>query len=139
MYTISETAKLLGVSVPTLRRWEKAGKLPALRTVGRHRRYPEKYIDMYLKGNSLKKEKIDEENIETPSNTTTTQLDITTQTEIQREPVVYARVSSFKQKKDGNLQRQIERILENAQLEKNTKIISEYVRFRTQYRPQRAE
>ena len=126
MYTISETAKFLGVSVPTLRRWEKSGKLPALRTVGGHRRYPEKYIDMYLKGNSLKNEKIEEEIIETPSDTTTTQFDITTQTEIQREPVVYARVSSFKQKKEGNLQRQIDRIIENGQLSKDVKIISEY-------------
>ena len=43
MYTISETAKMLGVSVPTLRRWEKAGKLPALKTLSGHRRYPERY------------------------------------------------------------------------------------------------
>ena len=38
--SIGETAKLLGVSVSTLRRWECEGKLlPAYRTVGSHRRY----------------------------------------------------------------------------------------------------
>ena len=38
--SIGETAKLLGVSVSTLRRWECEGKLlPAYRTVGGHRRY----------------------------------------------------------------------------------------------------
>ena len=125
MYSISETAKILGVSVPTLRRWEKSGKLPALRTLGGHRRYPEKYIDMYLKGETQKNEKI-EHDISEPSSDIKNQTEISIKTEIQREPVVYARVSSFKQKKDGNLQRQIDRIIENAQLDKNIKIISEY-------------
>lgn len=38
--SIGEVAVLLGVSVVTLRRWEKAGRLaPACRTVGGHRRY----------------------------------------------------------------------------------------------------
>lgn len=36
---IGEAAKLRGVSVDTLRRWEKAGKLKAARTEGKHRRY----------------------------------------------------------------------------------------------------
>lgn len=38
--SIGDTAKLLGVSVSTLRRWEVEKKLlPAYRTVGGHRRY----------------------------------------------------------------------------------------------------
>lgn len=38
--SIGELAVLLGVSVVTLRRWDKAGRLsPACRTVGGHRRY----------------------------------------------------------------------------------------------------
>lgn len=43
--TISETAKLLGVSTQTLRRWEKEGKLlPTERTEGNQRRYDMKKI-----------------------------------------------------------------------------------------------
>ncbi|MDZ8258433.1 MAG: helix-turn-helix domain-containing protein [Nostoc sp. ChiQUE01b] len=37
--TISEAAKLKGVSTPTLRRWEVEGKLVPERTVNGHRRY----------------------------------------------------------------------------------------------------
>jgi excisionase family DNA binding protein len=36
---LSEAAKVLGVSVTTLRRWEAEGKLIPERTAGRHRRY----------------------------------------------------------------------------------------------------
>ena len=40
LLSIGELAAALGVSVVTLRRWDKAGKLaPCLRTVGGHRRY----------------------------------------------------------------------------------------------------
>ncbi|WP_066636731.1 IS607 family transposase [Desulfolucanica intricata] len=39
MYTIREAAKLLGVSVSTLRRWESEGKIRTQRTKGGHRRY----------------------------------------------------------------------------------------------------
>lgn len=37
--TISEAAKLKGVSASTLRRWEVEGKLVPERTVNGHRRY----------------------------------------------------------------------------------------------------
>ncbi|MBO3459269.1 IS607 family transposase [Aetokthonos hydrillicola Thurmond2011] len=36
---IGDAAKLKGVSIDTLRRWEKAGKIQAIRTEGGHRRY----------------------------------------------------------------------------------------------------
>jgi excisionase family DNA binding protein len=36
---IGDAAKLRGVSIDTLRRWEKAGKITAVRTDGGHRRY----------------------------------------------------------------------------------------------------
>jgi excisionase family DNA binding protein len=40
LVSIGEMAKRLGVSIPTLRRWEKEGRLaPANRTLGGHRRY----------------------------------------------------------------------------------------------------
>ncbi len=40
MYRIGDAARILGVSVSTLRRWDKEGKLKAVR-IGRDRLYPE--------------------------------------------------------------------------------------------------
>jgi putative resolvase len=38
--SIGESAEILGVSVPTLRRWQKAGKIQeSIRTAGNHRRF----------------------------------------------------------------------------------------------------
>ena len=37
----AEVAELLQVSAKTVARWAKDGKLPYLRTLGGHRRYPE--------------------------------------------------------------------------------------------------
>lgn len=42
MITIAEAAKLLGVSLPTMRRWEDNGKFPA-------RRHPINGYRMYLR------------------------------------------------------------------------------------------
>ncbi len=39
LYTIGEISEILGVSIGTLRRWEKKGKLKSVRTLGGHRRY----------------------------------------------------------------------------------------------------
>jgi Predicted site-specific integrase-resolvase len=41
LYTVSEFAEKLGVSVTTLRTWDKEGKLVALRTPTNKRRYTE--------------------------------------------------------------------------------------------------
>lgn len=82
--SISETSELLGVSVVTLRRWDRAGKLcPAFRTLGNHRRYSLNNI-----------------------------LDITGKEKSENRgiTVCYARVSSHDQKKD--LVTQGERLLE---------------------------
>jgi predicted site-specific integrase-resolvase len=44
-YSIGETALKLGVSVVTIRRWDKLGKLPSqFRTIGNHRRFTAKTI-----------------------------------------------------------------------------------------------
>ena len=37
--TIGEVAKEIGVTIETLRAWEKAGKITSERTKGGHRRY----------------------------------------------------------------------------------------------------
>ena len=39
LVTIGEAARILGVSVDTLRRWERDGKLSASRTLGGQRRF----------------------------------------------------------------------------------------------------
>jgi excisionase family DNA binding protein len=40
----AQVAELLQVSPKTVARWAKQGKLPCLRTLGGHRRYPEDAI-----------------------------------------------------------------------------------------------
>jgi excisionase family DNA binding protein len=40
----AEVAELLHVTPKTVSRWAHEGKLPCLRTLGGHRRYPEKEI-----------------------------------------------------------------------------------------------
>jgi len=39
MYSISQASPFLGVSIPTLRRWDKQKKLIPVRTKGNRRRY----------------------------------------------------------------------------------------------------
>ncbi|MFA6917273.1 MAG: helix-turn-helix domain-containing protein [Candidatus Gracilibacteria bacterium] len=49
LITIREASKILGVSVDTLRRWDKAGKLVAVRAGnGAHRRYKRVDIDLLM-------------------------------------------------------------------------------------------
>ena len=71
---------MLGVSIPTLRRWDKEGKLTAVRTPSGHRRYP---TDEASSFNPLGPK-------ESP---------------LSRPTIAYARVSSHDQKKD--LERQV--------------------------------
>ncbi len=47
LITIAEAAKLLAVSLPTLRRWDENGKFPA-------RRHPINGYRMYLKGDVIR-------------------------------------------------------------------------------------
>ena len=39
LLSIGEAARLLGVSVDTLRRWDREGKLASIRTLGGQRRF----------------------------------------------------------------------------------------------------
>lgn len=45
---IGPTARILGVSVDTIRRWESEGKIKGRRTAGGQRRFPQSEIDRLL-------------------------------------------------------------------------------------------
>ncbi|MBX9703051.1 MAG: IS607 family transposase, partial [Silvanigrellaceae bacterium] len=77
---IGQAARILGVSIETLRRWEKAGKLKSERTPSGHRRY-----DISRLFPASKK-----------------QVDVES-----RKTVAYARVSSSDQKMDLERQKQV--------------------------------
>ena len=80
--SISMAAKILGVSIVTLRRWDNEGRLPSIKTEGGHRRYdiskirPE-MVHKYLAATD------------------------------NRKTVAYARVSSHDQKSDLERQKQV--------------------------------
>lgn len=78
LLAIGEAAKVLGVSITTLRRWEKEGKLIPEKTTSKHRRY-----DLA----KLKPETFHQEDT--------------------RKTVAYARVSSHDQKADLEWQKQV--------------------------------
>lgn len=42
---VGDTARLLGVSVPTIRRWESEGKIKGTRTLGGQRRFSRAEIE----------------------------------------------------------------------------------------------
>ncbi|MEM4959850.1 MAG: IS607 family transposase [Nanopusillaceae archaeon] len=81
LYRTSEVAELLNISVSTVKKWIKQGRLRALR-VGKLWMIPESEVRRILSG--VEKREI--------------------------RAAIYARVSSYKQKIDGNLERQIERL-----------------------------
>ena len=80
LYKVSEVAKLLNVSTVAVRKWIRSGKLEAKR-IGKLWMIPESELWRFLG--------------EKPS---------------EIRAVIYARVSSHKQKGDGNLDRQFERL-----------------------------
>ena len=78
--TIGETAEILGVSISTLRRWDKAGRLVPEKTASGHRRYDISKLKPELFG-ELKNE--------------------------SRKTIAYARVSSQDQKNDLERQKKV--------------------------------
>ncbi len=80
LYKVSEVARMLNVSTVAVRKWIKSGKLRA-RRIGKLWMIPESELKRFL-GEKTR----------------------------EIRAVIYARVSSHKQKKDGNLNRQIERL-----------------------------
>ena len=51
MHPIGETARRLGVTPDTIRRWEKAGRIRSVRTQGNQRRFTETEIRRLLQEN----------------------------------------------------------------------------------------
>ena len=80
LLSVSKAARLIGVSISTLRRWEDEGKLyPTSRTLGNHRRYSAEMISEVFEFEQNQNESL--------------------------KNICYARVSSHDQKKD--LKRQV--------------------------------
>ncbi len=77
LYSMKEAKELLGVKTWAIQKWDRTGKIKCLRTVGGRRVVPESEIRR-LRGER-----------------------------IQTDAVIYARVSSYDQKKSGDLDRQV--------------------------------
>ena len=65
LLSISEASKKLGVSIGTLREWEREGQITPERTPGKHRRYSESSINNFIKQKEFIGKKI--KLIKTPS------------------------------------------------------------------------
>ena len=50
-FSIGQAAKVLAVSVRTLRRWDESGRLPARRTDSGHRYYTRAQLERFLQRN----------------------------------------------------------------------------------------
>ena len=87
MYSIGMAAELLGVCIKTLRRWDKTNHIRCIRTPGGHRRFPVQEVQRFLSG------KEDHSKIKVPPS---------------NRCALYGRVSSHKQNKRGDLERQID-------------------------------
>lgn len=48
LLTVGDAARILGVSVDTMRRWDREGRLSALRTQGGQRRYRRDAVNALL-------------------------------------------------------------------------------------------
>ncbi|MBW1727578.1 MAG: recombinase family protein [Deltaproteobacteria bacterium] len=83
---IGRAAEELGVCPKTLRRWERAGKIRCVRTVGGHRRFSVLEVSRVRAGRK----------------------------QVQSiRAALYCRVSSHQQKKQGDLDRQVEAVVEH--------------------------
>ena len=89
---IGLAARRLGVSIQTLRRWDESGRLTAVRTLGGHRRYDVRWLRAFYEGCSELEQ-------HEPG-------DRTEPRRIIERAVTYTRVSSHRQAKAGDLDRQ---------------------------------
>lgn len=86
LLNLKETMDYLNVSKSTLHRWDREGKLKPIKTIGKHRRYDIKQLDLFIG-------KIDYDLNKTNNNV-----------------AIYARCSTNDQKSHGDLDRQAQRI-----------------------------
>ncbi len=105
MYSIGIAASILGVCVKILRRWDKSNKTSCVRTVGGHRRFPFQEIKRILSEKQYE---------------SVTQL-----CEKRNKCAIYGRVSSHKQKKRGDLERQVEAVKKYCE-SNNLKVVKVY-------------
>ena len=103
MYRVSEVADILGVSTKTIRRWDSEGKLCTKRTEGNQRIIMREDLIKYLINKKMYYQPIDTE----------------------RRDIIYARVSSNDQKKNGDLDRQALFLVENVKDLKAPMILKE--------------
>ena len=97
-FSIGRAARFLGVSIATLRRWEKSKLvIPSYKTLGGHRRYDVNLL-----------RKCSGENISTCT---------------EKVSIGYARVSSHDQKED--LKRQVSRLEKHMEKDKNVEVIND--------------
>jgi DNA-binding transcriptional MerR regulator len=61
MYSVSQFAKIIGVSKRTLQRWDKSGKFISEHLKSGHRRYTDEHVKIFIEMKTKKyKEKIEE-------------------------------------------------------------------------------
>lgn len=100
MYSIGIAAMLLGVCIKTLRRWDENNTIRCYRTPGGHRRFPVQEIKRVLRRKEGRRKKI------RGSAPTLSKC------------AIYGRVSSHKQSKRGDLERQLNVLREHARVYK---------------------
>ena len=102
-YRVKETADILGVTTMTIRRYDREGKLKTVRTAGGHRVILKDDLIAFLDRKGM----------------------IVDDTAKDKKDVIYARVSSHDQKKNGDLDRQVLFLVEHAKDLSNPVILKE--------------
>lgn len=100
-YSVSQAAFLLGVCPTTIRRWDRDGKIRCIRTPGGHRRIEEAEIRRIIAGKKRR------------------------YTRKKRGVAIYSRVSSYDQKKKGDLKRQEDKLLQYCR-EHSLQVVASY-------------
>ncbi len=99
MFSVSQTARRLGVCTKTIRRWDTRGFIHCLRTPGNHRRIPLSEVNRLL---GLFQREV----LEHPD---------------KKRCAVYARVSGHRQKTDGDLDRQLKALVDHCKCSYKTR------------------